>query len=146
MAGLLFGAGLLISGMADPSKVLGFLDVAGRWDPSLAFVMLGAVATAALGSLLARRVARPLLAERFEIPARRDLDGRLAAGAAIFGLGWGLVGLCPGPALVDAVTAPATVLPFVAAMVAGMALHRLLPAPAEVPRASVAADMRSDDA
>jgi uncharacterized membrane protein YedE/YeeE len=147
LAGLLFGVGLLISGMADPSKVLGFLDLAGRWNPSLAFVMAAAVATAALGSFLARRLRRPLLAPRFEIPTRRDIDGRLIVGAAIFGLGWGLVGLCPGPALVDAVTAPAIVLPFVAAMIVGMALHRLLPVPAgasKLGQADVASG--SDDA
>ncbi|WP_246775578.1 MULTISPECIES: YeeE/YedE family protein [Methylobacterium] len=129
-AGLLFGLGLLVSGMSDPAKVLGFLDLAGHWDPSLAFVMAGAVAVSALGTLAARRRGRPLLAPRLEIPTRRDLDLPLVAGAAIFGLGWGLAGLCPGPALTLLTVAPAQAATFVAAMIAGMLLVRLVPEPA----------------
>ena len=130
--GLLFGLGLLVSGMADPAKVLAFLDVTGRWDPSLAFVMAGAVAVSATGYLVARRRGRPLLASRLEIPNRRDLDPRLIAGAAVFGLGWGLAGLCPGPALTLLTVAPAQAATFVA-MVVGMLAFRLLPAAAPKP-------------
>ncbi|GBU15839.1 MULTISPECIES: YeeE/YedE family protein [Methylobacterium] len=131
--GLLFGLGLLVSGMADPAKVLAFLDVTGRWDPSLAFVMAGAVAVSATGYLVARRRGRPLLASRLEIPNRRDLDPRLIAGAAVFGLGWGLAGLCPGPALTLLTVAPAQAVTFVVAMVIGMLAFRLLPAAAPKP-------------
>jgi uncharacterized membrane protein YedE/YeeE len=138
--GLLFGLGLLVSGMADPAKVLAFLDVTGRWDPSLALVMAGAVAVSAAGYRLARRRGRPVLAPRLDVPARRDLDGRLIAGAAIFGLGWGLAGLCPGPALTLLTVAPAEAVTFVAAMVAGMALFRLVPAARLKPTAVLGAD------
>lgn len=135
--GLLFGLGLLVSGMADPAKVLGFLDVTGRWDPSLAFVMAAAVAVSAVGYQFARRLGQPVLADRLEIPTRRDLDPRLLAGAAIFGLGWGLAGLCPGPALTILTVVPAEAATFVAAMVTGMLLFRLVPAagPRAVPTA-----------
>ena len=138
--GLLFGLGLLVSGMADPAKVLAFLDVTGRWDPSLALVMAGAVAVSAAGYRLARRRGRPVLAPRLDVPARRDLDGRLIAGAAIFGLGWGLAGLCPGPALTILTVAPAEAVTFVAAMVAGMLLFRLVPAARLKPTAVLGAD------
>ena len=138
--GLLFGLGLLVSGMADPAKVLGFLDVTGRWDPNLALVMAGAVAVSAAGYRLARRRGRPVLAPRLDVPARRDLDGRLIAGAAIFGLGWGLAGLCPGPALTILTVAPAEAVTFVAAMVAGMLLFRLVPAARLKPTAVLGAN------
>jgi uncharacterized membrane protein YedE/YeeE len=131
--GLLFGLGLLVSGMTDPAKVLAFLDVTGRWDPSLAFVMAGAVAVSATGYFVARRRGRPLLASRLEIPTRRDLDPRLIAGAAVFGLGWGLAGLCPGPALTLLTVAPAQAVTFVVAMVVGMLAFHLLPAAAPKP-------------
>jgi uncharacterized membrane protein YedE/YeeE len=131
--GLLFGLGLLVSGMADPAKVLAFLDVTGRWDPSLAFVMAGAVAVSATGYLVARRRGRPLLASRLEIPNRRDLDPRLIAGAAVFGIGWGLAGLCPGPALTLLTVAPAQAVTFVVAMVVGMLAFHLLPVAAPKP-------------
>ena len=130
--GLLFGLGLLVSGMADPAKVLAFLDVTGRWDPSLALVMAGAVAVSTTGYFLARRRGRPLLASRLEIPNRRNLDPRLIAGAAVFGIGWGLAGLCPGPALTLLTVAPAQAATFVA-MVVGMLAFRLLPAAAPKP-------------
>ncbi len=131
--GLLFGLGLLVSGMADPAKVLAFLDVTGRWDPSLAFVMAGAVTVSATGYRVARRRGRPMLASRLEIPARRDLDRRLIAGAAVFGIGWGLAGLCPGPALTLLTVAPVQAATFVVAMVAGMLLFRLVPSAAAKP-------------
>ena len=127
-SGLLFGLGLIVSRMVDPAKVLGFLDIVGNWDPSLAFVMGGAVAVSALGYRLAKRRGRPVLAPRLEIPTRRDLDPRLISGAALFGVGWGLVGLCPGPALTALTFGPWQVFVFVAAMIAGMALFRLVPA------------------
>ena len=138
--GLLFGLGLLVSGMANPAKVLAFLDVTGRWDPSLALVMAGAVAVSAAGYLVARRRRRPLLASRLEIPTRRDLDPRLFAGAAVFGLGWGLAGLCPGPALTILTVVPARAATFVAAMVAGMLLFRLVPSAAPKPTMAQGAD------
>lgn len=131
--GLLFGLGLLVSGMADPAKVLAFLDVTGRWDPSVALVMAGAVAVSATGYLVARRRGRPLLASGLEIPTRRDLDPRLIAGAAVFGIGWGLAGLCPGPALTLLTVAPTQAVTFVVAMVAGMLMFRLLPSAAPKP-------------
>jgi len=99
LAGLLFGAGLAWSGMANPHKVLGFLDVAGAWDPSLLLVMAGAMLTYAVGSRLVLRRTRPWLDERFHLPMNRRIDARLLAGAAVFGIGWGLAGYCPGPAL-----------------------------------------------
>lgn len=133
-AGLLFGLGLLVSQMANPAKVLAFLDIFGRWDPSLALVMVGAISVSALGYAVARRRGVPVLAAKLQIPGRRDLDPRLLLGAVVFGIGWGLVGLCPGPAL--------TLLPlglwqafvFVAAMMLGMLIFRLLPA--DWPRSS----------
>jgi hypothetical protein len=138
--GLLFGLGLLVSGMANPAKVLAFLDVTGRWDPSLALVMAGAVAVSAAGYLIARGRRKPLLAPRLEIPTRRDLDLRLIAGAAIFGVGWGLAGLCPGPALTILTVVPAQAATFVVAMVVGMLLFRLVPSAASKPSAVQGAD------
>lgn len=127
-SGLLFGLGLIVSQMVNPAKVLGFLDIFGNWDPSLAFVMGGAVVVSALGTLVAKRRGVPVLAPRLEIPNRRDLDPRLIGGAALFGIGWGLVGLCPGPALVGLTFGPWPVSVFVAAMIVGMAVFRLVPA------------------
>ncbi|HEV2543114.1 MAG TPA: DUF6691 family protein [Methylobacterium sp.] len=126
--GLLFGLGLIVSGMANPAKVLAFLDVTGRWDPSLAFVMAGAVAVSAVGYRVAQRRGRPGLATRLDLPTRRNIDPRLIAGAAVFGLGWGLVGLCPGPALTLLTVLPAQAATFVAAMIVGMLLFRRVPA------------------
>ena len=125
--GLLFGLGLVISQMINPAKVLAFLDIFGAWDPSLAVVMAAAVAASALGTLLARRRGGPVLAGRLEIPDRRDLEPRLVAGAAVFGVGWGLAGLCPGPAITTLPLGLWQAFLFVAAMLAGMALFRLLP-------------------
>lgn len=125
VSGLLFGLGLISSQMVDPAKVLGFLDIFGHWDPSLAVVMGGAVAVSSLGHLIARRRGTPFLAPRLEIPTGRDLDPRLIGGAALFGIGWGLVGLCPGPALTALTFGPWQVFVFVGAMIAGMALFRV---------------------
>ncbi|OJF93472.1 DUF6691 family protein [Pararhizobium antarcticum] len=123
VSGLVFGLGLSLSGMLDPSRVRGFLDVAGAWDPSLAFVLGGAVAVAALGNLVAQRMAKPVLDAQFHLPPRHPIDGRLLAGSAIFGIGWGIGGLCPGPALASlSLGLPATVW-FVLAMAAGMIGH-----------------------
>lgn len=126
-SGLLFGLGLVISQMVNPAKVLGFLDVFGSWDPSLALVMAGAVGVSALGTWIARGRGAPVLARRLELPTRRDLDPRLIGGAALFGIGWGLVGFCPGPALTALTFGPWTVFVFVAAMGAGMILFAALP-------------------
>ncbi len=132
VAGLLFGLGLAVSRMTDPAKVLGFLDVAGPWDPSLAFVLAGATGVAAIGfPLVLRGRAAPLCDDRFHLPTARRVDRRLLAGAALFGVSWGLDGLCPGPALADLVPAAAgqaawPVPVFVAAMLAGMGLFELV--------------------
>lgn len=127
-SGLIFGLGLLISQMVNPGKVLAFLDVFGDWDPSLAVVMAAAVAASALGHLIAKRRLVPVFGTRMEIPTRRDLDPRLLAGAALFGVGWGLVGLCPGPALTALPLGLWQVFVFIASMLAGMALFLLLSA------------------
>lgn len=121
--GLIFGLGLAISGMINPARVIGFLDVAGSWDPTLAFVMGGAllVAVPAYRVILGRR--RPVLVKDFSLPTRTKLDGPLIRGSVLFGVGWGLVGFCPGPAVAAVVTGLPSVLGFVAAMLAGMALH-----------------------
>ena len=132
-AGTLFGAGLTVSGMTDPQRVRGFLDLFGQWDPTLAFVMGGAVMVMAFAWQLRKRLGHPLFAERFVLPDRSDLDARLISGSALFGIGWGLAGLCPGPAIASLALAPASVLPFVVAMFVGMAIHRLLPRSAPSP-------------
>ena len=120
VCGLVFGAGLLISGMNQPEKVLGFLDIFGAWDATLAFVMAGAVAVSAIGFALARRSATPVFAPRFSWPERRDIDAPLVAGAVLFGIGWGLVGICPGPALVNLAGFSQPIVVFVVTMVLGM--------------------------
>jgi uncharacterized membrane protein YedE/YeeE len=120
VSGLIFGAGLLISGMTQPDKVLGFLDIFGMWDATLLFVMAGAVAVTAIGFAVARQKDRPIAASRFQWPTRRDIDAQLIGGAALFGIGWGLVGLCPGPALVNLAGLGLPVIVFVAAMALGM--------------------------
>jgi uncharacterized membrane protein YedE/YeeE len=125
-AGLLFGLGLLVSGMVSPAKVLGFLDIFGNWDPSLAFVMGGAVAVSALGYRLAVRRGGAVLTGTLKVPDRRDVDGRLLGGSALFGVGWGLVGLCPGPAIVGLALGVKPLLVFVPSMLAGMAAYRLI--------------------
>lgn len=123
-AGLLFGVGLTISRMVDPAKVLGFLDVAGTWDPSLALVMLGAAGTAAIGYRLVLRQQRPLLADAFQLPTRSELDPRLFGGAVIFGIGWGLAGICPGPAVTGIAYLQTESLYFIVAMFVGLFLAR----------------------
>jgi uncharacterized membrane protein YedE/YeeE len=123
VCGLIFGAGLVISGMTQPAKVLGFLDIFGRWDPTLAFVMAGALAVSAAGFALARRVSAPVFAARHQWPTRKDIDRPLVMGSVLFGVGWGLVGLCPGPAVVNIASLSPRVFLFVLAMVAGMALQ-----------------------
>jgi len=125
ICGIVFGAGLAVSGMTNPAKVLGFLDFTGRWDPTLAFVMGGALAVSAVGFAVVRRSARPWFAEAFSLPARRDFDRDLIVGAALFGVGWGLVGLCPGPALASLWRTSGEVFLFVGAMLGGVLLHRL---------------------
>lgn len=125
-AGTLFGAGLTVSGMTDPQRVRGFLDPFGQWDPTLAFVMGGAVLVMAIAWQLRNRMGLPFFAENFVLPDRSDLDARLLGGSALFGIGWGLSGLCPGPAIASLALAPVAVLPFVVAMLAGMAIHRFL--------------------
>jgi uncharacterized membrane protein YedE/YeeE len=126
LAGLIFGVGLIVSGMANPAKVLNFLDLAGGWDPSLAFVMAGAVATTAIGYRLVLRRPKPVLAESFRLPTARRIDLRILVGPAIFGIGWGLSGLCPGPAITSLGIGSPGVLVFVPAMLVGMALARRL--------------------
>ncbi|AJA09122.1 putative transporter component [Sphingopyxis fribergensis] len=124
-AGAIFGAGLALSGMADPQRVRAFLDIFGAWDPTLAFVMGGALAPMAIAWAIQRRMARPILAGVFDLPPTRGIDRPLAVGAVIFGVGWGISGLCPGPAIAGLALAPSHAIVAVAAMGAGMALHRL---------------------
>jgi uncharacterized membrane protein YedE/YeeE len=124
--GLLFAIGLGLSGMTQPARVLGFLDVAGQWDPGLAAVMASAIAVHAPLRWLIGRRARPLIAAKFSLPAKATLDARLFAGAIIFGIGWGLAGICPGPALTSIAGGAAEVEVFVGAMVAGMAAYQVL--------------------
>ena len=126
LSGLVFGLGLIISGMANPAKVQNFLDIAGNWDPSLAFVMGGAIAVTLPGYKLLRQRSGPLFGERFAWPGKTELDGRLISGAAIFGIGWGLGGFCPGPALTALPVAATGTLFFVPAMLAGIVLAKIV--------------------
>lgn len=123
--GLLFGLGLVVSGLINPAKVLNFLDIAGDWDPSLAFTMGAAVLTTAAGYKIAFR-GKPILADGFHLPTATDIDGPLITGAALFGVGWGLVGYCPGPAVAALSLGSASTLYFVAAMLVGMGIARAL--------------------
>lgn len=127
IASLLFGLGLVVSGLVNPAKVHNFLDIAGTWDPSLIFTMGGAVITTALGYRFVLKCERPLCAEAFHVPATRAIDRNLLGGAALFGIGWGLVGYCPGPAITALSIGGSSTLLFVAAMLAGMMLARLMP-------------------
>jgi len=122
-SGFIFGLGLLISGMTQPSKVLGFLDIFGAWDPSLAVVMAAALAVSGVGYWLAQQRPQPVLAPKFNIPTNTIIDTPLVAGSALFGVGWGLVGLCPGPALENLATLSPPVIVFCVAMAAGMIVH-----------------------
>jgi uncharacterized protein len=129
LCGLMFGAGLVVSGLTDTAKVLGFLDVLaipkGGWDPTLAIVMAAALIISIPGFALARRRGRPVLADVAAWPTRTAIDRPLIVGAVLFGAGWGLVGLCPGPAITNLATLSPPVLLFVAAMIAGMAAHAI---------------------
>jgi uncharacterized protein len=120
LAGLVFGLGLIVSGMANPAKVLGFLDLAGNWDPSLAFVMVGAIAVGAVAFTKAKRRAVSFLGAEMRLPSARHIDRRLILGSVLFGIGWGVAGFCPGPALVSVGMDEVKALVFVAAMLVGM--------------------------
>jgi len=126
LTGVLFGAGLVISGMTDTAKVIGFLDVTGAWDPTLMFVMMGALAITAICTPWIIKWQRPLLAEVFSLPLRTEIDARLVGGSALFGIGWGLWGYCPGPALTALTYGASSTVVFCVAMLAGMALSDLL--------------------
>lgn len=125
LSGTLFGAGLALGGMTDPARVRGFLDIFGNWDPTLAFVMGGAVLVMAIAWRIQGRMAHPLFAETFSLPDRSDLTVKLVSGAALFGIGWGTAGLCPGPGVAALVIDPAAAATFLVAMMAGMGLVRL---------------------
>ena len=126
LGGLVFGSGILLSGMANPAKILNFFDIAGHWDPSLAFVMAGALAVTGVGYRLVWRNAKPLLSERFDLPANRTIDARLLLGSAVFGIGWGMAGFCPGGAIPALGLGRWEVWVFVAAMLAGIAAARYI--------------------
>ncbi|QQD26263.1 DUF6691 family protein [Pseudomonas simiae] len=126
IAGLLFGLGLLLAGMANPTKVLAFLDIAGAWDPSLALVMISAIAVAIGPLTWARRHSRSLLGAPMQLPAKRGLDRRLVGGSLLFGIGWGIAGVCPGPAVAILLTGQWQVILFTVAMLGGMLLFTVL--------------------
>jgi uncharacterized membrane protein YedE/YeeE len=126
LAGTIFGAGLMLGGMTDPARVRGFLDLFGAWDPTLAFVMGGAVLVMALAWLLQKRMQRPVFATSFALPDRSDITTKLVGGSALFGIGWGIAGLCPGPGFAALAIEPLSAAIFVAAMLAGVMLVRLV--------------------
>jgi uncharacterized membrane protein YedE/YeeE len=126
IAGLVFGLGLVVSGMANPAKVLGFLDVTGEWDPSLALVMVGSIAVGSIGFALASRRSVSLLGAPMRLPDTRQIDRRLVIGSLLFGVGWGIAGICPGPVLVALGMGYVKALVFVAAMLAGMGAYEVL--------------------
>ena len=136
LAGLVFGLGLIVSGMANPAKVLGFLDIAGRWDPSLAFVMGGAVAVGLIAFRFARGRNVSLLGENMRLPIADRIDRRLLGGGLLFGIGWGIAGFCPGPAIVALGMGAPKVLAFVAAMLAGMGIFEFVERRARSPAAA----------
>lgn len=124
ISGMLFGAGLVVGGMTDPGKVIGFLDLAGQWDPSLAFVMGAALCvTVPVFQFAIKGRARPVLGARYYLPTKVDLDPQLLGGAVLFGIGWGIAGLCPGPAIANLASGNPQILAFVVAMIAGMWLR-----------------------
>ena len=125
-AGLLFGLGLIVSGMANPAKVLGFLDLAGAWDPSLGFVMAGAIAVAAIAFAGAKKRTMSFLGSTMKLPDSRDIDRRLVIGSVLFGIGWGVAGFCPGPGLVALGMGEIKALVFVGAMLAGIGIFELI--------------------
>jgi len=125
ISGSLFGVGLALSGMMNPARVRGFLDILDNWDPTLAFVMGGALIIMAIAWRLQARMHRPVVCEDFSLPGTRLIDARLIGGSALFGIGWGLGGLCPGPAIASLAVYPDKVIVFVIAMIAGMAIFRL---------------------
>jgi uncharacterized membrane protein YedE/YeeE len=126
LAGVIFGVGLLLSGMANPTKVLGFLDLAGHWDPSLAMVMAGAIAVGVVGFAIAKRRTHSLLDLPMQLPTATVIDRRLLVGSALFGIGWGLAGICPGPALVTSAVGIPQAIVFVVAMLVGMQLSHFI--------------------
>jgi len=126
LAGLVFGLGLIVSGMANPAKVLGFLDLAGAWDPSLALVMAGAIAVGLVAFLAARNRTVSLLGAAMKLPTARHIDRRLVLGSLLFGIGWGIAGFCPGPGLVALGMGEAKAVVFIAAMLVGMAVFELV--------------------
>jgi uncharacterized membrane protein YedE/YeeE len=145
ICGLIFGTGLLVSGMTQPAKVLGFLDIFGRWDPTLAFVMAGALAVSITGFALARRASAPVFAARHLWPTRKDIDRPLVVGTILFGVGWGLVGLCPGPAVVNIASLSPRVILFVLAMIGGMAAQRWWQSRTEAADARAEATLATSD-
>lgn len=130
LVGAIFGAGLVLSDMVNPARVRAFLDVAGQWDPTLMFVMGAALIPSALAYMIRRKLVQPVLASRFFVPENAAPDRRLLGGAALFGIGWGIAGFCPGPALAGLALGAWQAWLFVAAMLVGMIAHRLLPVPA----------------
>lgn len=126
LSGTLFGAGLALGGMTNPARVRGFLDLFGDWDPTLAFVMGGAVIVMAIAWRFVPRMAHPLFAEKFALPTRTDLTPKLIGGSALFGMGWGIAGLCPGPGIAALVIQPSSAAIFVISMLAGMGIIRLV--------------------
>lgn len=142
LCGLFFGSGLMISGMTQPAKVLDFLDIFGQWDPTLAFDMAGALAISSIGYSLARHQRRPIIAAQYLWPNRTDIDRPLVLGSVVFGIGWGLGGLCPGPALENLASLSPRVFVFVIAMIAGMSVldlwQRRVPSTAAIGDAAIA--------
>ena len=126
LAGLVFGVGLIVSGMANPAKVLGFLDLTGRWDPSLALVMVGAISVGLISFAVAKRRTQSFLGAEMKLPKARDIDRRLVGGGVLFGIGWGVAGFCPGPAVVALGMGEAKAVAFVVAMLVGMGIFELL--------------------
>lgn len=126
IAGLLFGFGLILSGMTNPAKVLGFLDISGRWDPSLMLVMLGALAVSFFAFRYAKKREKSLLNQAIDLPVTKQIDRRLMIGSLLFGAGWGLAGYCPGPALTSLLSGNLAPVIFVLAMLAGMAVHEVM--------------------